>query len=113
MYYCDVDINNNSSVLARFGHAISDPNRARILLSLREGPRYPGALADKLGVSKQNLSNHLLCLRGCGLVLATQEGRRTRYELSDAKLTHALSDLLEVVLAVDASDCIDELKGKG
>jgi hypothetical protein len=28
-------------VLARFGHALSDPVRARVLLALREGPSYP------------------------------------------------------------------------
>src|ERR687888_299376 len=90
-------------VLARFGHALSDQNRARLLLALREGPGYPADLAELLGTSRQNLSNHLACLRGCGLVVAVPEGRRTRYELADARLGHALGDLLGVVLAVD--DC--------
>ena len=92
-------------VLARFGHALSDPTRARLLLALREGPGYPAELADTLGVSRQNLSNHLACLRGCGLVVAVPEGRRSRYELADARLGHALADLLGVVLAVDPSAC--------
>ncbi len=39
------------------------------------------------------MSNHLACLRGCGLVTAVQEGRRQRYELADARLAHALDDL--------------------
>jgi DNA-binding transcriptional ArsR family regulator len=92
-------------VLARFGHALSDPTRARLLLALRDGPGYPADLADLLGVSRQNLSNHLACLRGCGLVVAVPEGRRSRYELADARLTHALGDLLGVVLAVDPTVC--------
>ena len=61
------------SVLARFGHALSDPTRARLLLALREAPGYPAQLADLLGVTRQNLSNHLACLRGCGLVVAVPE----------------------------------------
>lgn len=91
----------HADVLARFGHALSDPTRARLLLALREAPGYPAELAQMLGVSRQNLSNHLACLRGCGLVVAAPEGRRVRYELTDRALAHALADLLTVVLAVD------------
>jgi ArsR family transcriptional regulator, cadmium/lead-responsive transcriptional repressor len=97
----------HGSVLARFGHALSDPTRARLLLALRDGPGYPGQLAELLGTTRQNLSNHLSCLRGCGLVVAVPEGRRVRYELTDARLAHALGDLLGVVLAVDPAACPD------
>jgi DNA-binding transcriptional ArsR family regulator len=75
------------------------------LLALRDGPAYPTELADLLGVTRQNLSNHLACLRGCGLVVAAVEGRRVRYELADSRLAHALADLLGVVLAVDPNVC--------
>ena len=92
-------------VLARFGHALSEPTRARLLLTLREAPGYPAEFAELLGVSRQNLSNHLACLRGCGLVVAVPEGRRMRYELADSRLAHALGDLLGVVLAVDPAAC--------
>ena len=92
-------------VLARFGHALSDPTRARLLLALRDGPAYPTDLAELVGVTRQNLSNHLACLRGCGLVVAVPEGRRSRYELADERLAHALGDLLGVVLAVDPTAC--------
>ena len=51
------------------------------------------------------MSNHLACLRGCGLVVAVPDGRRSRYELSDPRLAHALSDLLELVLVVDPDCC--------
>jgi DNA-binding transcriptional ArsR family regulator len=92
-------------VLARFGHALSDQTRARVLLALREAPAYPADLADLIGVSRQAMSNHLACLRGCGLVVAVPDGRRTRYELADERLAHALGDLLGVVLAVDPAAC--------
>ena len=103
-----MDTVTRHEVLARFGHAISDPTRVNILLELRDGSRYPADLAEQLNASKQSLSNHLACLRGCGLVIAVQEGRRTRYELSDAKLAHALNDLLEVILTIDPRHCDDE-----
>ncbi|MBM0224559.1 MULTISPECIES: helix-turn-helix transcriptional regulator [Micromonospora] len=97
----------HGQVLARFGHALSDPTRTRLLLALRNGPGYPAELAELLGTTRQNLSNHLSCLRGCGLVVAVPQGRRTRYELADARLAHALTDLLGLVLAVDPAACPD------
>ncbi|MFI5930007.1 ArsR/SmtB family transcription factor [Micromonospora sp. NPDC051543] len=97
----------HGQALARFGHALSDPIRARLLLALRDAPGYPAELADLIGTSRQNLSNHLACLRGCGLVVAVPEGRRTRYELTDARLAHALGDLLDLVLTVDPTVCVD------
>ncbi len=105
MYCRGVEILTHGEVLARFGHALSDPTRSRLLLALREAPGYPAELAELLGVSRQSLSNHLACLRGCGLVVASPEGRRTRYELADQRLAHALGDLLGVVVAVDPAAC--------
>ncbi|MDW5325001.1 MULTISPECIES: metalloregulator ArsR/SmtB family transcription factor [unclassified Plantactinospora] len=107
MYYRGVETLTHGEVLARFGHALSDPTRARLLLALRDGPGYPAELAELLGTTRQNLSNHLGCLRGCGLVVAVPEGRRTRYELVDARMAHALGDLLGLVLAVDPAACPD------
>ena len=98
----------HAPVLARFGYAVSDPTRARILLALANGGAYPSDLADSLGVSRQSMSNHLACLRGCGLVVSTPEGRKARYELADPRLAHALGDLLEVVLVTDATLCRDQ-----
>jgi DNA-binding transcriptional ArsR family regulator len=95
----------HAPVLARFGYAVSDPTRARILLTLSTKAAYPSGLADSLGVSRQSMSNHLTCLRGCGLVVAVPDGRRTRYELADGRLGHAIKDLLGVVLAVDPDCC--------
>jgi DNA-binding transcriptional ArsR family regulator len=95
-------------VLARFGHAVSDTTRARILLALSAAPSYPSDLANSLGVSRQSMSNHLTCLRGCGLVVAVPDGRRTRYELADARLGHAIKELIGVVLAVDPACCLPE-----
>ncbi|CAN5842125.1 hypothetical protein BH18ACT2_BH18ACT2_10300 [soil metagenome] len=69
------------------------------------GPGYPSELADALGLTRANVSNHLSCLRGCGLVVAQPEGRRVRYELADRKLARALHDLLDLVLVVDPTAC--------
>jgi ArsR family transcriptional regulator, cadmium/lead-responsive transcriptional repressor len=85
-------------VLERIGTALADPTRRRILTMLLAGPAYPADLAQALDVSRARASNHLACLRGCGLVTATREGRQVRYELADDRLADALRELARIVL---------------
>jgi ArsR family transcriptional regulator, cadmium/lead-responsive transcriptional repressor len=93
-------IEQDLSAITRLGRALADPTRCRILLVLLSGPAYPGQIAAALDLTRPNVSNHLTCLRGCGLVVAAPEGRQVRYELADPHLAHALRDLLDVVLQV-------------
>lgn len=87
---------------------MADATRSRILLSLLNGPGYPAQLAHDLDLTRTNVSNHLACLRGCGIVAAEPEGRQTRYEITDAHLTVALKALLDATLAVDENvPCVD------
>lgn len=97
-------------VMTRLGRAMSDPSRARILAALVRGPAYPADLAAELGMTRPNVSNHLACLRGCGLVAVDVQGRRTRYSIADPHLTRALTSLVDVVLDVDdGAECANAL----
>lgn len=97
------------AALARLGRALADPTRCRILVALLDGVQYPGELATRLKLTRSNVSNHLSCLRGCGLVVATYQGRQVRYTLADVHLARALRELVQVVLAVDTDEqCLDE-----
>ncbi|OLT41350.1 transcriptional regulator [Serinicoccus sp. CNJ-927] len=100
--YSRLDVTN------RLGRAMADPTRSRMLLRLLQGPAYPAELARDLELTRSNVSNHLACLRDCGIAVAVSEGRRTRYEIADAHLALALTSLVEVTLAVDESaPCLD------
>ena len=73
-----------------------------------ERPAYPAELAQGLGLTRSNVSNHLACLRDCGIVVAAPQGRQTRYEIADAQLAQALTALVEVALAIDEdAPCLD------
>jgi ArsR family transcriptional regulator, cadmium/lead-responsive transcriptional repressor len=98
---CVLKCETREDALARLGRALADPTRCRILMALLDGANYPGLLAEGLGLTRSNVSNHLSCLRGCGLVVATYEGRQVRYALADAHLAQALRELVQIVLAVD------------
>ncbi|WP_235619097.1 helix-turn-helix domain-containing protein [Embleya scabrispora] len=83
----------DAAALARVGTALADESRRRLLLALLAAPAYPSELAERLGLTRGNVSNHLSRLRDCGLVRAVAVGRRVRYEPADPKLAHALADL--------------------
>lgn len=97
--------------LERVGTALADPTRRRILMVLVDGPAYPAELAVQLGVGRTNVSNHLTCLRGCGLVRATREGRQVRYDLASPRLAHALADLVDLDLELEV-DVHKDLDGR-
>lgn len=101
-------ITTRIDVMNRLGRAMADPTRSRILMTLLDGPSYPAVLARDLSLSRSNVSNHLTCLRDCGIVVAEPEGRQTRYEIADPHLGRALTALVDVTLAVDESaPCVD------
>jgi ArsR family transcriptional regulator, cadmium/lead-responsive transcriptional repressor len=93
----------NLSTLQRIGTALADPTRQRILVRLLDGSAYPSELAVELVTTRANLSNHLTCLRECGLVTATAEGRRVRYDLAD----EGLADALRLLVTLDLPGCCD------
>lgn len=105
---CMLTIASRLDVMNRLGRAMADPTRSRILMSLLDGPSHPAVLSRELGLTRSNVSNHLTCLRDCGIVVAEPEGRQTRYEIADPHLAAALTALVDVTLAVDESaPCID------
>lgn len=101
-------VSSDLDVLGRVGAALADTTRRRILTRLLDGPAYPAELADTIGASRSNISNHLACLRGCGLVSTVREGRQVRYHLADHRLASALRVLTRLALPVDS--CSDHLE---
>lgn len=84
--------------LARIGTALADPTRRRVLVQLIDGPGYPAEMAEAFGATRANMSNHLACLRECGLVTTAAEGRRVRYDLADPRLAEGLRILASLDL---------------
>lgn len=84
---------NGIALKAKLFRGFSDPSRLGILEALRSGPLSVGEIVQATGLSQSNTSNHLGCLRDCGLVVAEQDGRYTVYHLSDDRV----GDLLQLV----------------
>jgi DNA-binding transcriptional ArsR family regulator len=61
--------------------ALGDPTRLRVFERLRGGPLPVSEIARGLPVSRPAVSQHLRVLKGAGLVLDRQEGRRRLYRI--------------------------------
>jgi DNA-binding transcriptional ArsR family regulator len=83
---------------AKLFRGFADPSRLSVLLALRDGPLTVSEIVEATGLSQSNASNHLGCLRDCGLVVAEPEGRYVTYHLSDDRVGELL-DLAETLLA--------------
>ena len=70
---------------------LASPRRLEILHRLAEGPCEVGRLADELGISQPNVSQHLAVLRSSGVVEAERDGREVRYRLADPDVMVACS----------------------
>jgi len=75
---------------AKLFRGFADPSRLAILETLRTGPLTVSEIVQATGLSQSNVSNHLGCLRDCGLVTAQQQGRYAFYALSDARVDQLL-----------------------
>jgi DNA-binding transcriptional ArsR family regulator len=62
---------------------LASPARLEILHRLGEGPLEVGRLAEDIGLTQPNASQHLAVLRNAGLVDADRHGREIRYSLTD------------------------------
>ena len=76
-----------ASVLRMLAH----PRRLEMLHLLAEGPMEVGRIAQRLGISQPNVSQHLALLRSSGLVEIERNGREIRYRLSDPEVMVACS----------------------
>lgn len=85
------------SLRGKLFRGLADPSRLAILEVLRGKSRTVGELVEVTGLNQPNVSNHLSCLRECGLVTSTQQGRYVCYQLSDPRIA-AMLDLADELL---------------
>jgi ArsR family transcriptional regulator len=70
---------------------LASPRRLEIIHRLALGPCEVGKLAEELGASQPNISQHLSVLRAAGIVDAERDGREVRYSLADPDVVVACS----------------------
>jgi DNA-binding transcriptional ArsR family regulator len=84
---------------ARLLRAVAEPERLKIIHTLRSGPRHVGELAELLGSDIVNVSHHLGVLRNAGLVEDEKQGRFVFYRLH--------SDVFQGMASAKGKDYLD------
>lgn len=90
------------SGFAAIGHALGNEHRLRILELLAQRETSVEALAQRVGLSLANASQHLRLLRAVGLLSSRRAGKHVLYAVSDPTvlaLTAALGQVAERNLA--------------
>lgn len=76
------DLSERAAEAAAFLRTMANENRLAILCALEEGERSVGELAETLGASQPNVSQHLAKLKALQLVAARREGTTILYSLA-------------------------------
>src|SRR5438477_3356797 len=71
------------AALAEVAKALGHQHRIELIEQLAQGPRSVEALAERVGLTVANTSQHLQQLRRAGLVNTQREGKRVIYRLAD------------------------------
>lgn len=95
---------------ALIARAFGAPHRMMLLEQLAQGERGVEALADKVGMTVANCSQHLQQLRRAGLVTSRRAGKAVIYRMTDDK-TLVLMDLLGRIARKNLSVVDDILQG--
>jgi len=89
---------------AELCRVLTDPKRLLILDALRHGERSVGELADELGCTLPNTSQHLAQLRSAGLVAGRREGTTVHYRLAEPRILKACDVVGAIVGEVSAPE---------
>jgi len=91
MLTADMDL--KVKFLQGFAHKI----RIQILECIKEEEKTVSHIVSHLNGNQSNISQHLACLKGCGLIVGRQEGKYIFYSLSNQHVRDLLT-MFDVVL---------------
>lgn len=92
-------------VKVKFLHGFSHKTRIQILECIKEDEKTVSEIIDNLQGSQSNISQHLACLKGCGMIVGRQEGKYIFYRLRNKRVRDLLT-MFDVVLEDVEDDVI-------
>lgn len=83
---------------AKLFRGFADPTRLAILEVLLDGEKSVGDIALETETSAANVSAHLACLTGCGLVQSEKRGKYVYYQVQERRVRDLIK-IAEQILA--------------
>jgi ArsR family transcriptional regulator, virulence genes transcriptional regulator len=93
-----VDMRPLFKMHAEVCQALSSEHRLAIMYGLKEGERRVTDIAEDLGISVHNVSQHLRILRQALLVKARKEGQTVYYSVANPKFMEACALMREALV---------------
>ncbi|MGG1575365.1 ArsR/SmtB family transcription factor [Fictibacillus sp. NRS-1165] len=92
----------------KFLRGFADKTRIQILETLTDEEKTVSQIVEKINGNQSNISQHLACLKGCGIIVGRQEGRYCYYSIRNDQVRELLT-MFDVVLADVQNDvaCCD------
>lgn len=86
---------------------LASPIRLGAVRLLLDGERHVGDLLSELGIAQPRLSNHLACLRNCGLVRTRRQGNFVYYAIADPRVVEVvlMGEALAALNAQELASC--------
>lgn len=82
---------------ANICQCLANPKRLEIINTLRDKEMPVTELANKMGIAKANLSQHLAIMRDKGILKSRREGVNIYYSLANPKVIQACDIMREVL----------------
>jgi DNA-binding transcriptional ArsR family regulator len=114
MHQEDLDIK------VKFLRGFADKTRIQILHCIKEQEKTVTQVVEEIQGNQSNISQHLSCLKGCGIISGRQEGKYIYYGLKNNHVKQLLEQFDEVLSQVHEEvahceqngQCLDEKAGE-
>ncbi|ARO21449.1 transcriptional regulator (plasmid) [Bacillus tropicus] len=110
---------NDLDVKAKFMRGFADKTRLQILKCMMDGEKTVSEIVEIIQGNQSNISQHLNCLKGCGIILGRQKGKYVYYSLRNTQIEQLLTmfDIVfhkvqNKVAACDKNDACLSQKGE-
>ncbi|WP_336864901.1 metalloregulator ArsR/SmtB family transcription factor [Peribacillus frigoritolerans] len=79
-------------------HGFSNKTRIQILESIKDQEKTVSEIVEEVSGNQSNISQHLACLKGCGIIVGRNEGKYCYYSLRNQQIRDLLA-MFDIVLA--------------
>jgi DNA-binding transcriptional ArsR family regulator len=95
-----LELSNYYELKVKFFRGFGDKTRLAILDSLKSGEKTVTQIIEHMSGqfgNQSNISQHLSCLKGCGIVKSRQEGKYMYYSIRNAEIEQFLNQADEIL----------------
>jgi DNA-binding transcriptional ArsR family regulator len=91
-------LQENMELKVKFVRGFGDKTRLQILECIIEEEKTVSQIVGELQGNQSNISQHLACLKGCGIIVGRQEGKFIYYGLRNEQVKQLL-DMFDKVFS--------------